>query len=167
MSITTTDILDFEGNTEAVFVNILRSLGLPAYASDSNEDLPIPRVDVVATLTESGPHERVLPNGERVYDQHAVQVSIIAIFAADTPDLDRSFRDFRGIMRKMAFFPTPILEAFADQGLYFAASTTIRETSGIRQVDTDEGASVAEFRLNLVLFLSDASLAILGPVSVS
>lgn len=156
-------ILDFEGNTEAIFVQILRDLGLPAYSSDTNEDLPIPRVDVVATLAESGPHQRRMPNGEWVYDQHSMTVSVSYHFAPDTPDLVKTVSFFRGTMRRLLFFPRPILDAFEDQGYYRAAAETIRETAGIRQIDTDENTVTLETVVPMVLFLTETSLGILGP----
>lgn len=156
-------VLDFEGNTETIFAQILTDLGLPAYASDTNGDLPIPRVDVVATLTQAGPHEAALPNGVRVYDQQQLAVSITYVFAPDSPNLTETIKYFRGAMRRLTFFYQPILDAFAAQGYYAAAADSIRETGSARQVQTDENAIALEVTVPLVIFLTTSAKTILGP----
>lgn len=157
MSTTIEQILDIEGNTEDVFFSILDDLGIPAYASDSNVDLPIPRVDVVATLESSGPHEFKLTGGayagQLVYDQHNVSVSIRYTYAPDNPG-QASPRLFRGTMRRLMFFPSLISDKFTDQALYRVAGDSIRGQSGIRQVESDEEAVTLEATIPLVLFIA-------------
>ena len=156
MSATIEQILDFEGNTEKVLRGILDDFGLPAYRSDSDENLPIPRVDVVATLTESGPHEFLLTGGEfagsMVYDQHQVSAMVRYTFAPDDPE-NSQVSLFRGTMRKLMFFPSLLQDAFVTQGLYRVAPNSIRVQSGIRQVEADENAVTLEATLPLQLFI--------------
>lgn len=165
MSFTKEEILDFEGNTEAVLVSILSNaagLNLPAFASDTNQNLPIPRIDVVATLMDMGPHEGQLTNGKYVYDQIQISVSISYVFAPDNPDLTKDVRFFRGKMRMLTFYAHQLLETFRDQGIYEVASDSIRETGGIREVDSDEDSVTLESQIELVLFLTPSALSILS-----
>lgn len=156
---TVEELLDFEGNTEKVFAGIIEGMGMAAYTSDSNENLPVPRVDVVATLTESGPHERVLTTGDnagrRIYDQHQIEVQLQYSVSSDGPgEMQQAIRQFRGAFRSLMFFPKPIHDAFEEMELYRAAPDSIRETGGIRQVDADEDAVTLQSTVNLVLFLA-------------
>ena len=163
MSTTIDQILDFEGNVEAVIVGLLQALDLPAYGSNTNIALPIPRVDVVATVTQSGPHEAALSDGERIYDQHQVSVSVAYTFAPDTPGMAATAEKlFRAKTRRMVFFTKPLLQAFVTQGLSFLAPHSIREQGGIRMVQTDEEAIKLEYRLELQIFIAPAQLSVLS-----
>lgn len=163
ISPTVEGVLDFEGNVEKVFADILTGLGIAAFRSDSDSALPIPRVDVMATLAESGPHERVLTSGDnsghRIYDQHQVDVQLRYTVAPDTPDEERSdIRQFRGAFRNLIFFPKPIRDAFDSAELYRVAPGSIREQGGVRQVEADEGAVTLQATINLVLFIASDRL---------
>jgi hypothetical protein len=163
MSITIDQILDIEGNTESVIVGLLTALGLPAYASDTNEVLPLPRVDVVATVVQSGPHEAALTDGERIFDQHQVNVNVSYVFAPDTPGMTTSaIKLFRSKTRRMVFFTKPLLQAFETQGIYFAAPNSIKEQGGMRMALTDEEAVKLEFSMELQLFINGNLLSTLS-----
>lgn len=135
-------LLDVETEVEGVFYAYLgTALGLPAVESDSNTTLVTPRVEIVCTLLDEGPHQYTVPAGVAAgltyYDQKRVQLKIDLIYAPDsaatqTPGV------LRGKLRQVFGNWSAIKAQFAVHGYYGLASDTLRQTAGSRVTDSPE-----------------------------
>ena len=152
-------VLDFEGNVEKCVADALTELGFAAYPSDHDGDLPMPRVEVVATVTDAGPHEAPLAvgrfGGDMVYDQQRLNVTVKYYFAPESAgEFSSVVRKFRGAFRRLVFYSSKIVERVDDQQLYRAAHASVRETGGIRGVETEEDCWSLESSIDLVIFIA-------------
>lgn len=156
---TVENILDFEGNIERSLASILNSLGFDAYPSDDDRELPVPRVEVIATTTEAGPHEAVLASGgfagKNVYDQQNLRVTLKYYFAPEhARDYAGAVGKFRGAVRRLVFYSDKIVSEIDSQQLYHAAHASIRERSSIREVEAEENCWSLEMSIDMVVFLA-------------
>jgi hypothetical protein len=71
----------FEVATEAAFASALSGIGVSVYLSENaTQSLPTERIEVVATVQQWGPHQRVI-DGNWEYDQAQMSVSVSRIGA--------------------------------------------------------------------------------------
>ena len=157
-------LLDTETEVERAFAAYLgTTLGLPTVTSDSDSVLVTPRVEIVCTVNSDGGHEFTIPSGAnaglRLYDQKNVTVLIDLVYEPGAPT-SQAPGTKRGTLRKVLANYNAISAAFATNGYYFLAPTTLQQTGGGRSANDPEKESE---RLSTVLtatvFLSQAALA--------
>lgn len=159
ISPTVEQVLDFEGNVERAVAAILTRLGFAAYPSDHDGLMPVPRVEVIANMTEAGPHEAPLVSGEfsgdLVYDQQNLRVTIKYYFAPEhAKEYAEAVGKFRGAFRRLIFYSSKLVDEIDAQQLYRAAHASVRERGGIREVETEENCWSMESSLDLVIFIA-------------
>lgn len=134
-------LLDVETEVEGVFNAYLgTSLGLPAVESDSNGTLVTPRIEIVCTLLEEGPHQYTVPAGAAAglsyYDQKRVQIKVDLVYAPDKTSQAPGV--LRGKLRQLFGNWSAIKAQFAVHGYYGLASDTLRQIAGSRETDKPE-----------------------------
>lgn len=159
ISPTVEQVLDFEGNVERAVAAILTRLGFAAHPSDHDGLLPVPRVEVIANMTEAGPHEAPLVSGEfsgdLVYDQQNLRVTIKYYFAPEhAKEYAEAVGKFRGAFRRLIFYSSKLVDEIDAQQLYRAAHASVRERGGIREVETEENCWSMESSIDLVIFIA-------------
>ncbi len=133
-------LLDVETEVEGVFNAYLgTALGLPTVQSDSNTTLPTPRVEIVCTLLDEGPHQFTIPSGVNAglsyYDQKRIRIQVDLVYA---PDFAQTPGTLRGKLRQVFGNWEAIKTQFAVHGYYGLASDTLRQVGGDRRVDDPE-----------------------------
>lgn len=153
-------LLDVETEVERAFNAVLgTSLSLPTVVSDSDSVLVTPRVEIIATLMEQGPHQNVIPvgpaAGRRIYDFFRVQVAIDLVYA---PESSQSPGTKRGTLRQALTDVGALRTAFATNGYYFFAEDSLRQISGSREIDRDEGRERISTVVELIVQVSMAAV---------
>lgn len=157
-------LLDTETEVERAFAAYLgTTLGLPTVTSDSDTTLVTPRVEIVCVVNSDGGHEFTIPSGTnaglRLYDQKNVTVNIDLVYEPGAP-ASQSPGTKRGTLRKVLANFNAIAAAFATNGYYFLAPTTLQQTGGSRTAnDPEKESERLSTTLTATVFLSQAALA--------
>jgi len=149
-------LLDFETEIEASFVAYLATtLGLPATGSDTNVSLGTPRINVISTVVEQGPHQYNITTGvyagRAFYDQFRSTVQIDLVY---DPSFGQSQGTLRGKVRKMLTDYFGIKAAFAVNGYLLLAPDSLRQTGGTRGVNSDEKEETISTVIECVFFVN-------------
>ena len=153
-------LLDVETEIEGIFTAYLgTSLGLPTVASDTDTTLVTPRVEIVATLVDEGPHQFTIPTGVNAglsyYDQKRVRIQVDLIYAPDWP---QSPGTLRGKLRQVFGNYRAIATQFAVNGYYGIAPDTLRQVGGDRRVqDPEVETERLSTQLEAVVFIMPAA----------
>lgn len=161
---TLTTLLDTETEVERAFAAYLgTTLGLPTVTSDSDTTLVTPRVEIACTVTGDGGHEFTIPSGTnaglRLYDQKMVEIRIDLVYEPGAPT-DQAPGTKRGTLRKVLANYNALATAFATNGYYLLAPTTLQQTAGARVANDPEPESERlSTTLTAVVFLNQSALA--------
>lgn len=165
MAVTLEQLLDLETETENVFGTYLRTnLGLTdSYTSDSQADLPTPRIDCWAVLVSHGTHQNVIPSGShagrRIYDQNTVRINLQLVYAPDQTNFAVSPGALRGKFRSLLTDYYGIQAGFDVKGLLMLAPDTLRQVDGDRSIDNERKEETITCGMEVQLFFNPAALA--------
>ncbi len=154
--------MDVETEVERVFgVYLGTTLGLNVNKSDSDADLAIPRIDIVAIVEQMGPHRWQIPSGTYsqrwVYDQFSVSLHTDLIFspyAQANIAATVTSSTLRGKLRRCLSDWAGLQAAFVSGGLLNIARDSIRQTSGDRQINNDEKTEKLTTVVSAMIFLN-------------
>lgn len=163
MPATLADLLDFETEVERAFTSYLTTtLNLPAVGSDSNTDLQLPRVEVVATVVSEGPHVIQITTGtytgRHFFDQKRVRVQIDLVYS---PSWGQSQGSLRGNIRVALSDYDGILAALATNNYLYLAKATLMQTDGGRSVNDADKSETISTTIEGQFFIVPAALAAL------
>lgn len=148
-------LLDIETEVEGVLNAYLgTTLGLPTVASDSNETLPTPRVEIVCELISEGMNQQTIPSGSLagtvLYTQKNTRITLDLTYSPARPQTPNVLR---GTLRQV-FANYPALKtAFATHHYYLLAPDSLRQVGGGRTVDVAEKTETLRTVLEAVFFI--------------
>jgi len=153
--------LDVETEVERVFAVYLgTTLGLTVKKSDSDADLTVPRIDIVAMVHQMGPHRMIIASGtyanRQIYDQFVVTLGVdltFSPFAQVNISATPTAAAYRGSLRRCLSDWDGIQSAFASGGLLYLARDTIRQIDGNRSIDSEAKTETITTKLSAGVFL--------------
>lgn len=156
---------DVETEVEFAFGTYLRT-GLnitDTFVSDSQQDLPTPRVDCSAILIEQGPHQNVIPAGtyagRRIYDNNKVRVAINLVYAPDWVATATTPGFLRGTLRKLLTDYYGVQANLQTHALLMLAPDTLRQVDGDRTIDNERKEETITCVIEGQFFFNPAALA--------
>lgn len=154
-------LLDVETETEGVFRAYLATIVTAAtsYASDSNTELPTPRIGVVSTLIEQGRHQITIPTGtyanRPVYDQFRIRLDLSLVY---DPSYSQGQASLRGKLRVALTAYSALQSAFNNNAYLILAPDTLRQVDGSREIDDENKQETINTTVEGMFFLNPVTL---------
>lgn len=153
-------LLNVEPEVESVLAAYLANLmGVAVMTSDSDQIEFTPRVEIVATVLEQGPHQNIVQTGvyagRRFYDFFRVSIAIDVVYA---PSAQQNAGTIRGKVRSAFTDYQGIAAGFAINGYLLLASDSFRQNAGSRSVNADQKEARTSSTLDCVFQINPAAI---------